>query len=157
MSTRVWWGVLALAIFLSAWIGARALPAHAPATDDLFLSTGSSIIRVELATTTAARAQGLSGRAPLPPGEGLLFVFPRDGQYSFWMKDMRFSIDMLWIAADGTVVDMRENVAPETYPSSFTPRAPARFVLELSAGHARSSGISIGARIQGIPAGLASE
>lgn len=153
----MWWGGIVLALVASTWWGAQALTSYAPAAHEIFLSIGNSAVHAELATTTAARAQGLSGRMSLAPGEGLLFVFPRDGQYAFWMKDMLFSIDILWIADDGSVVDMREHVSPDTYPNSFVPRAAARFVLELPAGYAREYGVSIGERIGGIPAGLASE
>lgn len=121
------------------------------------LSLGSASIHVELATTTAARARGLSGRAALAAGQGLLFVFSRDGQYSFWMKDMNFPIDIIWIAADGRVVEVASRVLPETYPRAFTSREPARFVLEVPSGFAAAKGIVPGALARDIPAGLAAE
>lgn len=93
------------------------------------------IIRVMLADTPEERERGLSGWEELAEDEGMLFVFPEDGRYAFWMKDMRFSIDILWISREGVVVDMRENVSPESYPTTFTPRTEARYVLELPAGY----------------------
>ncbi|MDO8575927.1 MAG: DUF192 domain-containing protein, partial [bacterium] len=80
----------------------------------------------------------------LAADEGMLFVSPEDGGHAFWMKDMLFPIDILWISADGRVVYMAENVSPDTYPQSFRPDAPARYVLELPAGYAGAHGVSVG-------------
>ena len=77
-------------------------------------------IRISIADTETARQQGLSGRAGLAADEGMLFVFPEDGTYAFWMKDMLFSIDILWLSGDGAVVYMAENVSPDTYPKIFS-------------------------------------
>jgi len=74
----------------------------------------------------------------------MLFVFPEDGKYAFWMKDMRFSIDILWLSADGRVVYMALNVSPDTYPQVFRPDVPARYVLELPAGYAKAHAVRIG-------------
>ncbi len=101
-------------------------------------------IRVEVADTESTRERGLSGRSGLAADEGMLFIFPDDGEYPFWMKDMLFSIDMVWISADGKVVYMALNVSPDTYPQVFRPEVPARYVLELPSGYAREHGIRIG-------------
>jgi len=101
-------------------------------------------IRVSIADTPALRERGLGGRAALSPDEGMLFVFPQDGTYAFWMKDMRFSIDILWIAHDGTIVHIAPSVSPDTYPHSFAPQELARFVLELPAGYAQAHTIQRG-------------
>jgi uncharacterized membrane protein (UPF0127 family) len=74
----------------------------------------------------------------------MLFVFPEDGLYSFWMKDMLISIDILWISADGEIVHIVERVSPESYPEHFVSESPARYVLELPAGYVGSRGISVG-------------
>jgi uncharacterized protein len=109
---------------------------------------GNQIVHVTIVETPQERHQGLSGRAGLEQNEGMLFVFPEDGKYGFWMKDMLFSIDILWISADGTIVDMKENVSPDTYPQSFAPAAQARYVLELPAGHAVSHSVRVGDRVE---------
>lgn len=101
-------------------------------------------IRVSVADTPLTREKGLGGRGGLAGDEGMLFVFLEDGKYAFWMKDMRFSIDILWLSAEGVIVDMRENVSPETYPSLFEPQALARYVLELPAGYAKGYDLHIG-------------
>lgn len=101
-------------------------------------------IRVTIADTPEERAHGLSGRVRLSEDEGMLFVFPGDGKYAFWMKDMRFSIDILWIAADGEVVHIVERAAPETYPRTFVSEGLARYVLELPAGDAEVRNVRVG-------------
>ena len=122
-------------------------PAPAPTAQVQGLRTiqlkGESI-RVSVADTGQSREQGLSGRQSLAPDEGMLFVFPEDGIYAFWMKDMRFSIDIVWLAADGRLVYMAQNVSPDTYPRTFGPNTAARYVLELPAGYLRGHAVSIG-------------
>jgi uncharacterized membrane protein (UPF0127 family) len=107
---------------------------------------GGQTIDVTLAQTPAQQARGLGDRASLGSHEGMLFIFPSDGYESFWMKDMEFSIDMIWLSDDGTVVYIQPNVSPSTYPNSFTPTEPARYVLELPANFAATYGITIGSK-----------
>lgn len=103
--------------------------------------------RFEIVDTPIKHAQGLSGRTEVPPGYGMLFVFDRADRYGFWMKDMHVSIDIIWLADDGTVLAIDEAVSPETYPTSFYPPRPVRLVLETRAGEARAQGWSVGSRI----------
>jgi uncharacterized membrane protein (UPF0127 family) len=105
-------------------------------------------IVAEVAATDAARALGLGGRTQLAPGTGMWFVFDEDGYWSFWMKDTLMSLDMLWVAADGTIVTIAHNVAPESYPQSYAPTAPARYVLEVPGGYAKAHGITEGDYVQ---------
>lgn len=122
-------------------------PAIPSSTPDSGLRTAyldGHTIRVSVADTEGARARGLGGRPGLAPDEGMLFVFPADGEYAFWMKNMRFSIDILWISSDGKVVYMLEDVSPDTYPQSFRPDVPARYVLELPAGYAKEYTVQVG-------------
>lgn len=84
-----------------------------------------------------ARAKGLSGRNSLAANKGMLFIFPDDGIYGFWMKDMLFPIDIVWISADKRVVHVDSGVSPITYPRVFEPPLPVRYVLELPAGKAK--------------------
>lgn len=115
--------------------------------DDPVVSIGGKTIRVMLADTPDERTRGLSGREALANDEGMLFVFPEDGVYGFWMKDMRFSIDILWLSSLGEVVHIEKNVSPETYPASFQPLKPARYVLELPAGFAEAQSVATGSRV----------
>lgn len=104
-------------------------------------------ITVEIADTPQLRNQGLSGRKNLPQEEGMLFTFPQKGLYRFWMKEMRFPLDFIWIDKD-TVVDVSENVpAPKSKAeklTTFTARKTFDNVLEVNAGIAKSLNIVIG-------------
>lgn len=109
---------------------------------------GGGLVHVSVADTETLRQQGLSGKAGLAPNEGMLFVFPSDGRYAFWMKDMLFSIDMLWLSADGRIVYLKQRVSPDTYPQTFAPDTPARYVLELPAGYAAAHQVRAGDVVQ---------
>ena len=102
------------------------------------------VIKVEIENTDATRERGLGGRTSLANDHGMLFVFDTDGTYPFWMKDMNFPIDMIWISSDGHVVDMHENVASDTYPQTFSSQVPARYVLELSANAVKRLDLHVG-------------
>jgi uncharacterized membrane protein (UPF0127 family) len=105
---------------------------------------------VELAVTPQQVAQGLSGRPSLAPGTGMLFIFESEGLHSFWMKDMRFPLDMVWISAEHAVVDITEDVPPPAPGQTtadlptYMPAEPAQYVLEINAGEADSADIRIG-------------
>lgn len=111
------------------------------------ISINGVSVLVEMATTPASRQQGLSGRSGLAKGEGMLFVFDRPGEHGFWMKDMHFSLDIIFAAADGSVVSVFSNVSPESYPKSFRPALPALYVLEVPAGFANDHGIAPGSKL----------
>lgn len=108
------------------------------------IKIGSVDIPVEVAETPAEKAQGLSGRESLPQSQGLLFLFDTPLQYQFWMKDMNFPIDIIWISTDKKIVDITENVDPGTYPKTFNPLSPAQYVLETNALFAQTHDIKIG-------------
>ncbi len=78
----------------------------------------------------------------------MLFVFPTDAPYGFWMKDMLVPIDMFWLNSQGQVVSIASNVATSTYPHVFYPTAPARYVLETAAGFANRYDIATGTSLQ---------
>lgn len=101
-------------------------------------------IEVELAKTPEQQTRGLSGKATLPENQGMLFLYDKPGFYSFWMKDMQFPIDIVWIGADQKIVDISKNKSPESFPKTFQPQQPAQYVLEVNAGFADRNNITIG-------------
>lgn len=105
---------------------------------------GDTEIRAEVADDPYTRRIGLSNRESLEEGRGMLFLFEEDAPHSFWMKDMRFAIDMIWMNSNRMVVHIEEEVSPETFPRSFGPRTMSRYVLEVPAGYADKSGIKVG-------------
>lgn len=108
----------------------------------------SQTLKLEIADTDRSRVQGLSGRSNLPDGQGLLFVFPESNYHAFWMKDMRFPIDILWFDEHYRLVDVHERVSPDTYPSVFSPHISAQYVLELPAGFFSKYKIKLGEVLQ---------
>ena len=108
--------------------------------------SGNSI-NIEVADTDETRSRGLSGRNYLRSDEGMLFIFNKPGKYYFWMKEMLFPLDFVWINGNH-VVDLTENVnSPDTDKfielPSFTSRFPFDKVLEINAGMIRKSNIKI--------------
>ncbi len=101
-------------------------------------------VQVEVVDSDAKREKGLSGRASLNPGTGMLFVFDESAKHSIWMKDMLFPIDIIWIADNMQVIHVEENISPETFPVTFQSDSPARFVLEVPAGFISKEGIKYG-------------
>ncbi|MCC7469972.1 MAG: DUF192 domain-containing protein [Bacteroidetes bacterium] len=101
-------------------------------------------IVADISDTSAKRGLGLSFRKSLKNNEGMYFVFDKPQVYAFWMKDMNFSIDIIWINEDNKIVDITKDLSPETYPNAFSPVSPARYVLEVPAGFSDENGINIG-------------
>lgn len=111
---------------------------------------GNVYVSVEIATSAAAVTKGLSGRPSLPPDAGMLFAFDKPDRYRFWMPDMRFPLDILWIDG-GRMVDIDHdvsNVFDSANPVFYTPSTPVRYVLEVNAGFANKHGIRIGDAIE---------
>jgi uncharacterized membrane protein (UPF0127 family) len=134
-------GIVAAALF------SEKRTARESVEPQIVLDNGSTLSLI-LATTTIAREQGLGGRVLLAPNTAMLFVFPSDGMYGFWMKDMQFPIDILWLDASAKVVHIESSLATSTYPKAFYPSSPVRFVLETDAGFAEYHHIKIGTPLE---------
>jgi uncharacterized membrane protein (UPF0127 family) len=104
-------------------------------------------IDFEIASTSAEQEQGLSDRSNVPDNYAMLFVFPEDGQYGFWMKDMEVPLDMIWVTDNGTIASINQNVAADSYPAVFYPPVPIRYVLETRVGLAQEKGWKVGTHI----------
>ncbi|MDE1919186.1 MAG: DUF192 domain-containing protein [Patescibacteria group bacterium] len=142
MPRRVYGVCLALILFC-LWIVVAygTKPVTEPSATGEF---GGVSLKIDYATADPARERGLGGRESVPGDYGMLFVFPRDDTYGFWMKDMLVPIDMFWLDDKGQVVSIVEDAATSTYPFVFYPSAPARYVLETAAGFAKAHGIAPG-------------
>lgn len=108
---------------------------------------GYSLAHIDIADSSSEREQGLSGHAPIDDEYGMLFVFPTKGEYAFWMKDMRFAIDIVWLADDGTILGVTKNLTPETYPETFGPPTAVRYALEVAAGKVERAGWEAGTKL----------
>lgn len=106
--------------------------------------------KVELADTPQARVRGLSGRESLPAGTGMLFIFSEKDRHRFWMPDMNFPIDIIWITG-GQVVGVEHKVSPlfnSNEPVFYLPPVPVEYVLEVNSGVAEDVKIRVGDRVE---------
>jgi uncharacterized membrane protein (UPF0127 family) len=114
------------------------------------VSFGDKTVSVELARTESEMARGLSGRDFLPRDKGMLFLLPTPAKPVFWMKDMFFPLDMVWIR-DGHVVGVDENLSVENVPddklTEYSPPSDVDSVLEVNAGVAKDLGITVGSSV----------
>lgn len=114
----------------------------------LRIYVGDVPLTVELVTTSAKIARGLSGRSEIG-ADGMLFVFAQPIRPGFWMKEMQFDLDLVWIQ-DGKIVDITPNV-PAPPPNTpvqqlevYYPAEPVTMVLEVPAGFAAQQRWQIG-------------
>lgn len=114
---------------------------------------GELVIPVEVAVSDKEKNKGLGYRDKLGDGRGMIFVFDHKDQYPFWMRGMRFPIDILWISGN-VIVEITDNVQVPGNPedtmriSIYHPQAPIDRVLELNAGAAQKYGINIGDEVR---------
>ncbi len=126
------------------WAACSSAEPQMPSTTEVTL--GMHRIQAEVAADAATQARGLGGRDGLPEGHGMVFPYARAGRPGFWMKDMRFDIDIVWIRGD-RVVDIHHDVPFDpggTEGPTVRPSEPADLVLEVTAGTARRLGWRVG-------------
>jgi len=90
------------------------------------------------------RERGLSGREKLADDSAMLFVFDAVDDHTFWMKEMKFPIDIIWLDETFKVVHIESDVSPATYPEIFSSPEKSRYVLETNAHFSRENNIKIG-------------
>jgi len=103
-------------------------------------------ITAEVANSNKLRKKGLGGRESLPISQGILFVFEQPKVYTFWMKDVEFPIDIIWIDSDKRIVDIVLNAQPEPKTDDedlkrYKPSNDALYVLEINAGLAAANSL----------------
>jgi uncharacterized membrane protein (UPF0127 family) len=142
--------VMALALIAGViWIRSDNRP-----LSTIVLETPRTVIRVEVANTPGTRSAGLSRREALGDVDGLLLKWEAPGRHPIWMADMRFPLDLIWLAADGRVLAILDNVPPcsarpcPLYEPQGTSNSIA--VLELPASAARVRGIVVGTRVRSL-------
>ncbi|KTG17051.1 hypothetical protein AUR63_02485 [Guyparkeria sp. XI15] len=110
------------------------------------MTVGGERFVVELASTPTSRQRGLMGRSRLATGHGMLFLYPKEAPRTFWMRNVHFALDILYLDADWRIVDLVASAPPcLVLPCSEYPSArAARYVLELPAGSSDRLGLSPG-------------
>ena len=149
-----------LAVAIGAWIFSQ-LPRGANTTEvqePPFLkegtlsfvngNTGSTIknIDIELADDDAQRAQGLMYRKSMRDDQGMLFIMERNEQQGFWMKNTYISLDIIYVGADSTIVDIYKNAKPLS-TQSMPSRGLAKYVVEVNGGWTTKNGVAKGDKI----------
>ena len=105
-------------------------------------------LEVQIADTDPRRVRGLMFQDPLPPDQGMVFVFDDPGRHSIWMLNMQFPLDIIWFDRDGMVVHIEEDVPPcktaleITTCTSIVPDGESFYVLEVTAGFVAQNNIT---------------
>jgi uncharacterized membrane protein (UPF0127 family) len=101
----------------------------------------------EIAATSDQRAFGLMNRQHLDEDRGMLFVYPNEGLYQFWMKNTLIPLDMIWIGSDNKIVNIKKSAQPCPPAGdcpTINPGADAQYVLEINGGLSDQFGFEIG-------------
>jgi uncharacterized membrane protein (UPF0127 family) len=107
---------------------------------------GGRTFKVEIADAPQKQALGLMFRDSMPADRGMLFIFPNEAPRSFWMKNTRIPLDIMYFDKNLKLVSLSADTPPcrirrcPSYPSL----APAKYVLELNAGIAAELGVGLG-------------
>jgi len=147
--------IMAMALLTLAFAGCpQSLDENQGATQrgskvEGFITIGSQKVAIEHADTPEKMSKGLGYRDSLAWGSGMYFSYPQAGLYRFWMKGMRFAIDIVWIR-DDRIVDISPDVPFELGGNGPTvqPREAANAVLEVPAGYASAVGWRVGDRVR---------
>ncbi len=123
-------------------LGSPAVPDVATA----LVVFANDTVRAEVASTSAERSRGLMYRDAVPYGTGMLFVFDREAQRSFWMQNTFVALDVAFIDRNFRIVDIQQ-MEPET-TDVHDGAKPAMFALEVRQGWFAEHGIEVGDRCQ---------
>lgn len=111
------------------------------------------VVQVQIADTEPRRVLGLMHQNELPYDQGMIFIFDSVGQYSLWMRNVQFPLDMIWFDKDGVVVHIEERVPPcltaleaMTCPS-IAPEVDALYILEATGGFVEMHNIQLGSQL----------
>jgi uncharacterized membrane protein (UPF0127 family) len=113
---------------------------------EIVSKNGTHVFGVEMAVTPEEQARGLMFRRELPEKQGMLFDFKREQPTSFWMKNTYVPLDMIFIRADGRILNIAENTVPLS-EALVASRGPVQAVLEVIAGTTKKLGIATGDRV----------
>jgi uncharacterized membrane protein (UPF0127 family) len=114
---------------------------EASSTDNKYLKAKVTVkgfeLDADIPVTSELMAKGLAVKNQLKENEAMLFVFEDSAQHSFWMKDMKFPIDIIWLDSNGRVVHIEQNLQPCVSVficPTYTPNTDSQYILETVAG-----------------------
>jgi uncharacterized membrane protein (UPF0127 family) len=131
-----------IVVAITGWWYLRPQPTQAPTTtaetsayQTTSLKLGGTTFDLDIADTPAKKELGLGKRPILAVDRGMVFPYDKPGKLCYWMKDMHFAIDILWL---------EKSLSPDTYPQTFCPDELAKYVVELPAGVSDQAGLRAG-------------
>ncbi len=147
-------GLFAAGMMFLGGCGSEPVDLTEPARDEqqVALQVAGMPVTAELALDAPARARGLMHRTSLDEDRGMLFVFPKAKPQKFWMRDTLIGLDIIFLADDGTVLNIHQ-APPGVEQPGFPSKGPCRLVLELSRGWSARHGLKPGDRVP-VPAEL---
>jgi len=102
-------------------------------------------VQAKISATESEKRQGLMYVKGLSQNEGMLFVFKEEGRHGFWMKNMNFPLDIIWLDKEKKISDIKENLAPcRDDCQVFLPQCGDQYVLEVNSGFAQKHRLKIG-------------
>ena len=101
-------------------------------TDTIKISFQDTTFTTWVSETYQEKQEGLSIFNSLGKQEAMLFIFDKTGKHSFWMKNMKFPIDIVWLDEDKKIVFLKENARPEDFPQSYGGEIDSHYVLEFA-------------------------
>ncbi len=116
-----------------------------------YVKIGNLELKVDIANTNETREKGLSGKKELKENEGMLFIFEQPSKNYFWMKDMNFPIDIIWLDENLKVIYIKKDATPESYPESFGTDQNSKYVLEVVSNFSDKNNIRIGDTLYLLP------
>ncbi len=106
---------------------------------------GGAEISAEIADDEEGWEKGLASRSRVGANEGMLFIFDYDEYWAFWMKDMLFPLDIIWLNMEKKIVHIQRNAQPcQEGCDSYVPLVPAKYVIEVNAGFAAKHNLAVG-------------
>jgi uncharacterized membrane protein (UPF0127 family) len=108
------------------------------------ITIGGKVLSAAVADSEEKYEAGLSGFDSIPENTGMIFVMADPGIYDFWMKDMKFNIDIFWMDENAVITHIEKNVSPETYPKTFSSPNESLYIVETAGGFADKYQIEIG-------------
>ncbi len=140
LNTKYWWVLIIVLVIVVIGLGVFFFCRNKKPQ----VTINNKTFNVEVALTDAQREKGLSGRTELDANSGMLFVFPKSDIETFWMKETKIPLDIIWID-DSKIVEMT-TLDPQigTDIPSYTPKNKANYVLEINAGMASEDNIKVG-------------
>jgi uncharacterized membrane protein (UPF0127 family) len=119
------------------------------ASGEPVVELGGKTFAVEIADTREKQSLGLMFRDSMEADKGMLFIFPKEAPRSFWMKNTRIPLDIMYFDKELKMVSISADTPPckVTRCPSYPSNAPAMYVLELNAGAAKKLGVGVGEKL----------